>query len=484
MGCAVALACRVVGVTAVVTVEPRGTFMATGSMVAARSQHSATLLVDGRVLLAGGMSNNAAIASTEIYDPAAGTFRAATPMTAARRMHTATLLPDDRVLIVGGYGDRDALASAEIYDPLTGTFTAAGSLNTPRGGHSAIALPSGKVLIIGGYATNAYPDVAPAEIFDPVSGTFTSAGDYIGRGGCDFCAPSVLLPDGTALFSGQYPAQIYDSLTNRFGAAGMMMHDQSAATVLLTGRVLFAGGATIGRIAEAQLYDPATRTFVATTSMTAPRVWHTLTLLPDGLALATGGETDACSGAGCWFAGSLSTAELYDPTGGTFVPTGTMVAAREAHTATLLADGRVLVAGGASYGGIGIFGGSLASAELYWPDRPVAAAALVSVSRDGHGPGVIFHGGTNRLVTTDDPAAAAESVDIDCTGLPADSVIPPQVAVGGRMAAVLGVSRAPVAGGVSEIRVRVPGGIPPGPLVRVRLTYLDRPSNEVTIAVR
>jgi galactose oxidase-like protein len=453
-------------------------------MIAARSQHSATLLPDGRVLIAGGASSNVSLASTEIYDPAIGTFRAATPMITARRGHTATLLPDDRVLIVGGYGYGGALASAELYDPVTGTFSPAGDLTTARGGHSAILLFSGKVLIIGGYGSNTYPDVAPAELYDPVSGTFTSAGAYVGHDGCDFCAPSILLPDGAVLFPGQYPAQLYDPVRDAFNPIGMMIHDQSTGAVLPNGQVLFAGGEGIGRLAEAELYNPVTRTFVSTGSMASRRVWHSLNLLPDGKALAAGGETEACEGSGCWFAGTLATAELYDSATGAFSQTGSMTAARETHSATLLKDGRVLLAGGVSYGGIGVFGGSLASAELYAPGVLVSAPALISVSGDGQGQGAIFHAGTRDVAAPDDPVAAGESVDIYCTGLSTDSVLLPQVVIGGRIAALVGVSTVPGASGVNQVRVRVPTGIAGGPAVPVRLTYVDRPSNEVTMAAR
>jgi hypothetical protein len=474
-----------VGSAAVASAQSGGTFAATGNMYMSRSQHTATLLVDGRVLITGGGSlNSAFVSTTETYDPDNGTFRAAASMIDARRMHTATLLPDDRVLIVGGWGARGALASAELFDPQTGTFTATGSLAIGRGGHTAVLLSSGKVLIVGGYGFNSYPNVAPAELYDPVSGTFAPAGDYAGRGGCDFCAPSVLLSDGTVLFPGQSPAQLYNPASNAFSPIGVMLREESTAAVLMSGQVLFAGGAPLGRTAGAELYSPATRTFVATGSMASPRVWHTLTLLPNGMVLAAGGETDTCSGSACWFAGTLATAELYDPAAGTFVATGSMTMARETYTATLLNDGTVLMAGGVSYGGIGLYNGSFASAELYSPDVRIRGPALVSVSGDGRGQGAIFHAGTRNVVTADDPAAVGESIDIYCTGLTAGGVIPPQVAIGGRMSALLAVGTVPGAPGVNQLRVRVPGGVAPGSGVRVRLTYLDRPSNEVTIGVR
>jgi hypothetical protein len=473
------------GFTAVATAQSGGTFAATGSMTAPRSQHSATLLPDGRVLIAGGgLGNASGLTSTEIYDPGTGTFRAAAPMIAARRMHTATLLPDDNVLIVGGYDAGGALASAELFDPRTGTFIATGSLTVARGGHTAILLATGKVLIVGGYGANSYPNIAPAELYDPVTGTFAAAGTYVGRDGCDFCAPSVALSDGSVLFPGQYPAQLYHPANDVFSPIGMMLREQSTAAVLMNGQVLFAGGEPIGRTADAELYNPATRTFVATASMASPRVWHTLTLLPNGMVLAAGGETDSCSGSGCWFAGSISTAELYDPSTGAFVAAGSMTAARETHTATVLKDGRVLIAGGVSYGGIGIYYGGTASAELYSPDAPVPAPVLGSVSSDGQGQGAVFHAGTRQLATGDDPAAVGDSVDIYCTGLTPGGVIPPQVAIGGRMAALLAIGTVPGAPDVNLVRVRIPTGITPGPSVRVRLTYLERPSNEVTVGVR
>jgi hypothetical protein len=263
----------------------------------------------------------------------------------------------------------------------------------------------------------------------------------------------------------------------------MMLAEQSGAALLTNGKVLFAGGEDLGRLAIAELYDPRTHTFAATDSMAWRRVWHSLTLLPSGMVLAAGGETDSCSGNSCFFAGSLRTAELYDPSTMTFSRTADMLDIREVHTATLLTDGRVLIAGGVSYGGIGIYGGSMASAELYTPDVLVPAPALVSLSGNGEGQGAIFHGGTSHVASPEDPAAAGEFLDVTCSGLGAESVIVPFVVIGGRLAQVTSIGEAAGLTGMNRITVRVPAGITPGNAVPVRLIYIDRPSNEVTIAV-
>jgi hypothetical protein len=484
------------GHASMVMAQATDTFTATGNLMTARSQHTATLLHDGKVLIAGGESSTTLVAnpesplaSAELYDPSTGTFTATGNMIIPRRLHAATLLPDGKVLLTGGYGSRNApgsgrLSNAELYDPSTGTFAATGNMLTPQGWHTGTLLSNGKVLITGGFTM--WPMLAKAEIYDAVTGTFAATGSYAGtRGVCDFCPPSTLLADGKVLFAGTVPAQIYDAVTGAFSLTGVMRDpDRSTATLLMNGTVLFTGGESIGRLASAELYDPVRGTFISAPDMAWRRVWHTTTLMPDGTALIVGGESDECSGNSCVFSGSTDSAELFDPARNTFVSAGNMTVRRSVHTATLLNDGRVLIAGGVSYGGIGKFFGSLSTVELYQPPSLMPAPALLSLSGDGQGQGAILHAGTPQTASSSNPAVPGEALEIYCTGLVEGSAIPPQVALGGRLAEILYVGKAPGFANLNQVNVRVPSGITPGPAVSVRLTYLGRPSNEVTIGVQ
>ena len=307
--------------SAAITITAHG-FTATGSMVAGRSEHTATLLNDGRVLVAGGIGSNKSVLGTaELYDPTNGTFTSAGSMANPRRSQTATLLGNDKVLLTGGYdANGNRLASAEIFDPATGTFSTTGSMETARAGQTATLLADGKVLVAGGDA----PPVAQGEN-----------------------------PYGTA--------ELYDLDTGVFTPTGNMENERVAATATLfkNGQVLVVGGGefvvpnppTRSRgvwvtTNVVELFDPTSGTFATTGSLQTGRWRHTATLQNDGTVLVTGGENSRFQQFGLPVSTVLSTSEVFNPANGAFAATGKMAAPRTGHSATLLSDGTTLLAGG------------------------------------------------------------------------------------------------------------------------------------------
>ncbi len=492
----------------IVTAQPPGTFAATGSMTTPRTGHTATLLPDGKVLIAGGGS-----ATVELYDPSTGTFTPTAALTASKFIGSATLLPDGRVLLIEAFrmltDPSDKMfhytRNAELYDPSTGTVSATGNLIDGQAGYTATLLTNGNVLITGGSNTESTccSKAANPELYDPSTQGFSLAGPYADTGARSEAGAAgllytraTLLPDGTVLIASESAAEIFDPASNTFRLTASMTAEAyfgnsfkpdtitgRAATLLLNGKVLLTGGSPgegdfdtgYGTLNSTELYDFLRGRFTQTGDMTAARSSHAVTLLTDGTVLITGGFSNL---------GSTPVAELYSPGTGTFFVAGKMEWVRVFHQATLLSDGRVLISGGSQLRSpLQKDEQVFASAELYTPTVVGLAPALLSLSGDGKGQGAILHAGTPQVVSAGNPAVAGETLEIYCTGLADGGMIPPQVAISGRAAEVLYFGRAPGYAGLNQINVRVPAGVAPGSAFPVRLRYLDRSSNTVTIGV-
>lgn len=339
----------------VVAQEAASAWVPAGSLAVGRHEHSATLLSDGRVLVVGGLQERAAgspgLASVEVYDPVSGTWSVTDPLGTGRREHTATLLPDGTVFVTGGRAEYSgaSLASAEIYDPISGTWKPAPPLSVARRSHSATLLADGRVLVAGGRFGIAGPDVhASAEIYDPVTGTWSPTGSLSTPREAH---SATLLPDGHVLaVNGYYQnalasAEVYDPVSGAWReiAAPLACHGVAhTATLMSDGRVLVVGGgcggSTPGIRDDAEIYDPITSTWMATTALPTVRMVHTAALLPDGTVLIVGGDNGNPP--------RYDSALIYDPASGLWSPTGSLATGRRNHTATLLNDGSVLVVGG------------------------------------------------------------------------------------------------------------------------------------------
>jgi hypothetical protein len=288
-----------------------GTFQPAGGMAVSRFWHTATLLNDGSVLMAGGETSSDITATCELYNPSTRRFAATGSMNVPRALHTATLMPDGRVLIVGGI-TRDSgnnirpVASAEIYNPSTGAFTATyGQSGHPLARRTATLIDDGTVLLTGGNSgpptqgTESLAGFPYAETFDPATETFRPTADM---------------------------------------AFGRTLH---SATRLSNGAVLVCGG-TDGKEPSCETYVPATRNFVAGHDMVTSRRGHTAAPLGGDRVLLVGGAPD--------YNGNSVVAEIYDARANQTARTGDAVLARSVAVAVTLRAG-IFIIGGNGPGG-------------------------------------------------------------------------------------------------------------------------------------
>ncbi|OLD25761.1 MAG: hypothetical protein AUJ04_07145 [Acidobacteria bacterium 13_1_40CM_3_55_6] len=282
----------------------------TGNLNTARFNVPATLLPSGKVLVAGGGYDRPYTGdmTAELYDSATGSWSGTGSAKEDRAdqylgffNHTATLLPNGKVLVAGGSQNDGSFNTSELYDPATGTWSFTGTLNTARESHTATLLPNGKVLIAAGFDYD-YNSLNTAELYDPATGTWSRTGSL-------------------------NMSRVYHT-----------------ATLLLNGKVLVEGGVDenilrpSAPVDSAELYDPATGTWSTTGSLNTARLAHTATLLSNGKVLVAAGY-------GPNSPNGLNSAELYDPATGTWTRTGDLNTERDSRTATLLPSGKVLLVG-------------------------------------------------------------------------------------------------------------------------------------------
>jgi len=414
------------------------TWTPTGDMNEPRIAHTATLLEDGRVLVAGGYKFDLFVGggredldTAELYNPVFDNWIQTGSMAHARDGARTVRLQDGRVLVTGGRGASDPGNTAEIYDPGTGSWTAAANMGVARADHTATLLPNGRVLVVGGYISGYLNAV---ELYDPGANTWTNTGSMqdgrrfhtatlmangkvlvAGGEGVGYCAPA-----GNCNVPG---AEIYDPSSGTWSAAGTLNQARAAHMASLLpddhNIVLVAGGFQNADDRDqlrgtAELYDPVSNTWTLTGALNEPRVGpFNGVRMADGNVLITGGFVEIPLPDGVVI-DRFDTVEIYDASLGTWSPTSLLNEGRHAHTVTLLSDDRVLVAAGDSDAG-----GS-DTAEVYpFPIENPPLEVAIDV-KPGHDPNCFNDDGHGVIQVAVLGNEAVDVIDIDIPTLALD----------------------------------------------------------------
>jgi hypothetical protein len=341
--------------------QTSGTWITTGNLNTPRAGHTATLLLNGQVLVVGGEDATGVVASAELYNPATGKWIATGSMSTPRINHSTTLLGNGDVLVAGGQNATGSLASAELYTPAIGEWRTTSSMSIPRTLHGAVLLQSGEVLVAAG--NNTVSQTNTAELFDPSSDTWHGTGSMQSL----HLFTLTLLQDGRALAvddSGNVnsPGELYEPATGLWTLTGEMYYAHSGNSVALLGNGDVLAYGNHFACYAAQIYTPGTNTWNRTLGQCGTGISDgPVAALAMGKALLAGGSI-IYSG----HATQVSRAYLYDPSTNGWVVTGFLNQARASHTLTRLPNGQALAAGGfeKNSSATTIF---LATAELYTP---------------------------------------------------------------------------------------------------------------------
>ena len=324
-----------------------------------RQLQTATLLQNGKVLLVGGADSVGSLNTVELYDPATGMSSAAPNLSVARQYHTATLLQNCKVLVTGGQDSFfNSIAITEIYDPtsnawsISGGTPATGDLNIARYSHTATLLPDGTVLVTGGIGITGVSS-SSTEIYNPITNIWTTSTASNAKRAYH---TATLLQNGTVLVAGGLDENFATLNTTEIYSGGVWTISTSLATGNLNtgrsghiaislndGRIIAVGGLdSVGNVLDSiEIYNGTTWTIstsLATGSLNNARQFHTATLLPNGTILVAGGAGNP---------NAAAVSELYSPTSGTWsIASGSLNVARYNHSATLLPNGQVLITGG------------------------------------------------------------------------------------------------------------------------------------------